>query len=123
VLFVGEELTHTSASRELFLKMIQAMGLQSDQIKVLEAHKDSDRLKDEILSHNPQTVVIFGNTALPALFAQNSSVIDLRGRIHFFENIKVIATHHPALCLINPALKKPVWEDLQIVIQTLGLKS
>jgi DNA polymerase len=36
---------------------------------------------------------------------------------------KLLPTYHPAFLLRNPAMKKPVWEDMQVVMKELGLKS
>jgi DNA polymerase len=44
----------------------------------------------------------------------------LRGRFHTYEGIKVMPTFHPAYLLRNPAAKKPVWEDIQMIMKELA---
>jgi DNA polymerase len=39
----------------------------------------------------------------------------LRGRIHRYEGVPLLATYHPAALLRNPALKRPTWEDVQLL--------
>jgi DNA polymerase len=40
----------------------------------------------------------------------------LRGRVHYYqERIMVVPTYHPAALLRNPGLKRPTWEDFQLL--------
>jgi DNA polymerase len=39
----------------------------------------------------------------------------MRGTIYRYGDAKLIVTYHPAACLRNPAYKRPVWEDLQLL--------
>ena len=39
----------------------------------------------------------------------------LRGKVYRFKGAKLIVTYHPAACLRNPAYKRPVWEDMQLL--------
>jgi DNA polymerase len=39
----------------------------------------------------------------------------MRGRIHRFHGAKLIVTYHTAAVLRNPELKRPVWEDMQLL--------
>jgi len=42
-------------------------------------------------------------------------VSTLRGNIHYYQDIKVIPTFHPAALLRNPGWKRYVWEDIQLL--------
>ena len=46
----------------------------------------------------------------------------LRGKWHRYRGIPTIVTYHPAYLLRNPAAKKEAWEDLQMLMQAMGLK-
>ena len=46
----------------------------------------------------------------------------LRGKWHRYQGIPTVVTYHPAYLLRNPAAKKEAWEDLQMLMQAMGLK-
>jgi len=46
---------------------------------------------------------------------------DLRGKFHIYNNTKLMVTYHPAALLRNPGFKRPLWEDMQVVMKELGL--
>jgi DNA polymerase len=49
------------------------------------------------------------------LLRDDGSMASLRGRIHRYEGVPLVATYHPAALLRNPALKRPTWEDVQLL--------
>jgi DNA polymerase len=46
----------------------------------------------------------------------------LRGKWFRYKGISTIVTYHPAYLLRNPAAKKEVWQDLQLLMAAMGLK-
>ena len=38
-----------------------------------------------------------------------------------FRGIKVICTYHPAYVLRTPEAKRPLWEDIQLLMKEMGL--
>jgi DNA polymerase len=48
---------------------------------------------------------------------------DIRGKFFKFQGISVMPTFHPAELLKDPGLKRPVWEDMQQVMQINGIAS
>jgi DNA polymerase len=40
-------------------------------------------------------------------------MVQLRGRLHQYQGIPVIATYHPAALLRNPQWKRDAWEDVK----------
>jgi DNA polymerase len=46
----------------------------------------------------------------------------IRSRFHDYRGIPVMPTYHPAYLLRNPAEKRKVWEDVQLVMARLGLR-
>jgi uracil-DNA glycosylase family 4 len=61
----------------------------------------------------PRTILTLGRIAAQTLLGTTSSLGRLRGRVHTYRDIPLIATYHPAALLRNPQWKYPVWEDVQ----------
>ncbi len=78
----------------------------------------------------PKYVVALGGVAAKALISDASSLGALRGKFHNLhldsvelpKPVQIIATFHPAALLRNPNWKKDAWQDLQMVMDKLGLK-
>ncbi|HDM42896.1 MAG TPA: uracil-DNA glycosylase [Firmicutes bacterium] len=64
-------------------------------------------------------VVIIALGAYPARFFTGSKegITKLRGKEYRWRNWIVIPTYHPAACLRNPNLKKPLWEDVKSALE------
>ena len=45
----------------------------------------------------------------------------LRGRFHDFMGIQLLPTYHPAFLLRYPEKKRDTWEDIQKLMQAMGL--
>ena len=65
----------------------------------------------------PKVILAAGGTAITALLQVKKSLGDLRGRVHRYAGIPVIATYHPAALLRNPNWKRPTWDDVRIARQ------
>jgi DNA polymerase len=63
----------------------------------------------------PRMICCLGKFAAELLVGVKGSIAGLRGRIYRYRGAKMIVTYHPAACLRNPSLKRPVWEDLQLL--------
>lgn len=80
---------------------------------------------------NPDVIVALGAVSGKSLIGSAPSLSKLRGSFHNLEldsvelkkPIKIMATFHPAALLRNPNWKKDCWEDLQLVVKELGLKT
>ena len=78
----------------------------------------------------PKYVVALGGVAAKALISDAASLGALRGKFHNLhldsvelpKPVQIIATYHPAALLRNPNWKKDAWQDLQMVMDKLGLK-
>jgi DNA polymerase len=42
----------------------------------------------------------------------------LRGHVHSYEGIPLVATYHPAYLLRSPLEKRKAWEDLRFAMKT-----
>ena len=59
--------------------------------------------------------------AIAGLLQSKKSLGQLRGQVHRYAGIPVIATYHPAALLRNPNWKKPTWDDVRIARQLLDV--
>lgn len=124
---------------QLLTKMITAMGIERSQVYIAnvvkcrppenrnpepdEIEQCSPFLRAQVRYVDPKIIVALGTFAAQTLLQTEEKISNLRGKIHSFENHKLIATYHPAYLLRNPSQKKYVWEDLQMAMKELGLKA
>jgi uracil-DNA glycosylase family 4 len=76
-------------------------------------------LKRQIRAIRPRAILTLGNVAARFLLASETPISGLRGRVHDFEGIPVVPTYHPAYLLRNPAQKKRVWQDIQMLLKVV----
>jgi DNA polymerase len=125
---------------QLLTDMItKGMGLTRDQVyiaNVLKSRPPENRtplpdevahclpyLERQIAIIRPEFLCLLGATAAQALLETALSVGRLRGRWHRYRGIATLVTYHPSYLLRNPPAKKDAWEDLQILMQAMGLKA
>ena len=130
---------------QLLTKMIHAMGLKREDVFICNTLKcrppnNRDPKLDEIFNClpylkkqleilRPEVIVALGAHAARTLLDTDLAIGKLRGRFHeyrFSENApaaRLMPTYHPAYLLRNYSYdnRKRVWEDMQKVIQELGL--
>jgi uracil-DNA glycosylase family 4 len=68
----------------------------------------------------PKIIVALGRTAITRLTGSEAAMAAVRGRVHTYRNIPVIATYHPAYLLRNLPEKLKAWEDLQLAKRTFS---
>jgi len=71
----------------------------------------------------PEVIVALGKFAVQVLLRTKAPITQLRGRWYDYRGIKLMPTFHPAYLLRNPADKRLVWEDIQKVMQVLGIRA
>jgi DNA polymerase len=69
----------------------------------------------------PEYIVCVGTVPAQALLETQESVGKLRGRWHRYRGSKVLVTYHPSYLLRNPAAKKYVWDDMQMLLREMGI--
>lgn len=122
---------------KLLTKIIHAMGLQRSDVyicNVVKCRPPENRnpehdemsicgqfLNKQLASINPEIVVCLGSIAAKYLLNSNASLGSMRGKFHNYENTKLMVTYHPAALLRNPNFKKPLWEDMKLVLKELKL--
>lgn len=122
---------------QLLDKIIRAMGLRRDDVYITNANKcrppnNRNPQADEIAACKPyldrqlavirpRVIVLLGRVAVQSVLGRTDPLSKLRGRFVHHHGIPVMCTYHPAYLLRNPNAKRNVWEDMQVVMQRLGL--
>jgi DNA polymerase len=131
---------------QLLTRMIVAMGLSREAVYICNTVKcrppgNRPPEADEILACNPylveqlaiiepEIIVALGASAAKTILGTAQSISALRGRWHEYqpaagasrnEPIAVMPTFHPSYLLRSPTEKGKSWQDLQMVMQRLGL--
>ena len=67
----------------------------------------------------PKIILAMGRFAVQSLLNTDEAISKLRGRVHQFQGLPLIATYHPAYLLRNLPDKAKAWEDLCLARQTM----
>ncbi len=130
---------------QLLTKMIQAMGLQREQVyiaNILKCRPDMPTgstgnrkptleemktchpyLEAQLAIIQPKALVALGATAIEGLLNEKTPISKLRGKLMMWNGIPLMPTYHPAYLLRNQSVaeKRKVWEDLLLVMESLKL--
>lgn len=131
---------------QLLTRMISAMGLSREEVficNVLKCRPPNNRdpsaseivacspyLREQLEIIQPEVLVALGSPAAKTLLNTAQGIGKLRGRFHDYDlsgvpgdgpSIPLMPTYHPAYLLRSPGEKKKAWEDLQMVMERLGL--
>ncbi|MBI2083263.1 MAG: uracil-DNA glycosylase [Deltaproteobacteria bacterium] len=120
---------------QLLTKMIEAMGYKRSDVyiaNVVKCRPPDNRLPEldevatcspfllqQIEAIQPKIIVTLGNLAAQTLLGTKTGITQLRGKFYELGGIAIMPTYHPAYLLRNPAMKKPCWQDLQMVMSKL----
>jgi len=119
------------AAGRLLTKMLAAIDLTREEVfigNILKCRPPNNRdpLPDEVRHCEPhlqaQLAIIqpalicaLGRIAAQTLLGVSAPLGKLRGRVHDYQGIHLIATYHPAALLRNPNWKRGAWEDLLLL--------
>jgi uracil-DNA glycosylase family 4 len=119
------------AAGQLLTKIIEAINFKRSEVyicNILKCRPPNNRnpLPAEIEQCEPylikqleiiQPVVIcaLGTFAAQTLLKTSTPISKMRGQIHYYQNIKLVPTFHPAALLRNPGWKRDTWEDVKLV--------
>jgi len=122
---------------QLLTRIIEAMGLKRDDVyicNILKCRPPGNRnpkpeeigqcepfLIRQLAAINPKVICALGTFAAKTLLETNAPISMLRGRFHQYHDIQLMPTYHPAYLLRNPGAKKLVWQDMQVIMEELGL--
>ena len=144
LMFVGEApgfdedlkgLPFVGSAGQLLTKIIEAMKLTRETVYIancLKCRPPNNRnplpteiitcdpiLKRQIDIIRPKVICALGKFAAQTLLNSTEPIGRLRGRFFEMSGIKVLPTFHPAYLLRNPADKKIVWQDMQLIMKEL----
>jgi len=121
---------------QLLTKIIGAMGLSREEVyiaNIVKCRPPKNRdpepdeisacigfLKAQVEAVQPKVIVCLGRPASHTLLQTSISITRLRGQWKQFEGIDVMPTFHPSYLLRSAQHKRPVWEDMQAVVNKLG---
>jgi uracil-DNA glycosylase family 4 len=130
--FVGE------AGRLLTRIIENGMGLQRGDVYICNVVKcrpprNRDPEKDEVETClpfleqqiriiGPEVICTLGRVAAQTLLGDEFKITRDRGTWRSYKGIPLMPTFHPAYLLRNPAAKRAVWEDVQEIMQRLGME-
>lgn len=106
----GVESLFDVGTYQLFEKMVSAMGLQSSDYLALEMNKSDEAerfLFQQMLEVEGACFVLFKGSP------DRQGLLKISGR-------KYLQTYSPIKVVLNAGLKKPVWDDLQIVMRDVS---
>lgn len=122
---------------ELLTNMLQAMTLRRQDVyctNILKCHPPNHRaaareelatcapfLRQQIEIIKPEVILTLGSQATRLLLGARFPFAQNRGEWNTWENIDVMPTWHPSYLLQHPREKASAWQDLQKVMQKLGL--
>jgi uracil-DNA glycosylase family 4 len=78
-------------------------------------------LDGQLATIDPEYIVCWGAVAAQNLLKTTFSIGKLRGRFMQHGQAKVLCTYHPSYLLRNPAAKKDVWKDMQLLMADMGI--
>ncbi|MFH1842447.1 MAG: uracil-DNA glycosylase [bacterium] len=81
---------------------------EADEVDACEPY-----LKRQLDILEPKVICCLGRVAAHNLLATRATLGSLRESVHFYQNIPVLATFHPAALLRNPHWKRPTWDDVR----------
>jgi DNA polymerase len=120
----------------LLTKIIAAIGMSRDQVYIANIVKcrppgNRDPQPDEVTACRgylerqielirPRVIVALGRVAAQTLLGTDLPLGRMRGGWYSVLGVDTRVTYHPAALLRNAALKRPTWEDMQVVRDALG---
>jgi DNA polymerase len=129
--FVGE-------AGKLLDRIVVAMGLTREDVyicNVVKCRPPKNRdpkddeiemcipfLKRQLELIQPEVLCLLGRVAGRALIGPEFTLSRGRGTWLEVMGIPAMPTYHPAFLLRNPSAKRQVWEDVQLIMDRLGLK-
>ena len=76
-------------------------------------------LQRQIELLQPKVILAMGRFAIQSLLQTTEPIGKLRGRMHQYHGVPVIATYHPAYLLRNLPDKAKAWADLCLAVDVM----
>lgn len=122
VLVDGAGTFFTGEAGALLKKILHAMKLAPEKVCLCNA-PDAHQVFAFVQSVRPVVVIALGDPAARIVTGVQKPVAAIRGQFFDIRGFSVMPTFHPAQLLKDPGLKRPVWEDMQQVMQIHGIVS
>jgi DNA polymerase len=122
---------------QLLTKIIEACKLRREDVYILNVLKcrppgNRNPLPDEVTNCRgyleaqleiirPEFICCLGAVAARMLLDTPAPIGKLRKQFFNYGHSQVLCTYHPAFLLRNPNAKKDVWEDMQLLMERLGM--
>ncbi len=123
------------ASGQLLTKILAAINLAREDVFIANVVKhrppgNRNPAPDEVAACSPylvrqlelvrpKVILTVGNFAAQTLLNTKLGIGKLRGQVHLYRGVPLVATYHPAALLRNPTWKRPTWEDVQLARRLL----
>ena len=117
--FVGDVPTDSDAG-VLLDKMLIAIQLQRGKNVYLTQLAESNYFKRQIALIQPKLIVAFGEKVAQSLLGSNEPLDALRGRVHQYQNVALIASYAPSHLLEHTQDKAKAWADLCLARDTMA---
>ncbi|MBX3433544.1 MAG: uracil-DNA glycosylase [Pirellulales bacterium] len=121
---------------QLLTKILEACKLTRDEVYILnvlkcrppgnrnpepdEACRCRPYLDRQLALIDPGFICCLGAVAAKNLLDTQEAIGKLRGKVLDYRGIKVVCTYHPAYLLRNPAAKGATWDDMKLLLRTMG---
>jgi DNA polymerase len=76
-------------------------------------------LRRQVELVRPRLILAMGRAAAQALLGSDEPIGRLRGRVHRYVGVPVVATHHPLFLLRHAQAKAEAWDDLCLAVETV----
>lgn len=76
-------------------------------------------LRRQVELVQPRVILALGRFATQALLGGAKPIGRLRGQVHRYAGVPVVATHHPLFLLRQPEAKAEAWDDLCLALETV----
>lgn len=120
--FVGD-VTFDGDAGELLDKMLIAIQLYRGKNVYLTQLSEPEYFRRQIALIQPKLIVAFGEKVAQRLLSSNDSLDILRGTVHKYQGISVIASYAPSHLLEHTQDKSKAWADLCLARDTIqGMK-
>jgi len=123
---------------QLLTKIIEACTLRREDVYILnilkcrppgnrnpkpeESAACREFLDQQLAIIQPEYICCLGTIGAQNLLNTTTPIGRLRGSFHDYHGIGVLCTYHPAYLLRNPAAKKDVWDDMQLLMKEMGIE-
>lgn len=88
-----------------------------------EVRQCAPHLHAQLEEIGPRVLLAVGRFASQMLAGSEANMSQLRGRVHSYRRIPLVATYHPAYLLRTPQATRKAWQDLQLMRRVLDEQS